>query len=66
MKSPDDTKAERRTVLKGMGVATAAAALAVAAPGIPEAVARESRADQVKARYQETDHVKAFYRTNRY
>jgi hypothetical protein len=29
-------------------------------------VAAESAAERIKARYKETDHVKAFYRTNRY
>ncbi len=67
MNQSDDTKTERRSVLKGIGLASAAGAVALAAPGtIPDAQASESRADQRKARYRETDHVKAFYRTNRY
>lgn len=31
-----------------------------------EAVADESQAERVKARYKETDHVKNYYRVNRY
>jgi hypothetical protein len=31
-----------------------------------EAEAEESQADRLKARYKESDHVKNFYRVNRY
>ena len=31
-----------------------------------EAVADESQSERVKARYKESDHVKNFYRVNRY
>jgi hypothetical protein len=31
-----------------------------------EAAADESQAERVKARYKETDHVKNYYRVNRY
>lgn len=48
----------------GSGGALAAAGVIVAAPG--PAAAIESDADKKKARYRETDHVKAYYRTNRY
>lgn len=53
----------RRGFLRGMGVAGAAAA--VAAP-VGEAQAAESRDEQRKARYRETEHVKRYYQTNRY
>jgi hypothetical protein len=55
----------RRGFLRGMGVAGATAAAAVAAP-IGTAQATESRDEQRKARYRETEHVKRFYQTNRY
>ena len=32
----------------------------------PEASADESQAERVKTRYKETDHVKNYYRVNRY
>lgn len=67
MDQSNDTTTQRRSVLKGVGVAGAAAAVAVVAPPLAgDALATESRTDQRKARYRESDHVKAFYRTNRY
>ena len=55
----------RRGFLRSVGGATVAgAAVAVGAPA--PAAATESEAERKKARYRETDHVKAFYRTNRY
>ena len=56
---------DRRGFLKsvgGIGVAGAAVAVGTAVP----AAAAESDADKKKTRYRETEHVKAFYRTNRY
>jgi hypothetical protein len=46
------------------GSAVAAAAVVPLASG--EAKADESQAERVKARYKETDHVKNYYRVNRY
>ncbi len=52
---------------KFFGVLGGASTAALAAPlAVDEAEAKESRTDQRKARYRETDHVKTFYRTNRY
>jgi anaerobic selenocysteine-containing dehydrogenase len=66
MKPETNAKAvDRRGFLKsvgGAGVAGAAAAVGASAP----AEAAESDAEKKKARYRETDHVKAYYRTNRY
>jgi hypothetical protein len=62
------TGLERRQFLKGIGGGTVGA-LAVAAAtvaGTDAAEAAESAGERVKARYKETDHVKTFYRTNRY
>ena len=53
----------RRLFLMG-GSAVAAAAVVPLASG--EAEADESQAERVKARYKETDHVKNYYRVNRY
>ena len=48
-----------------MGGSAVAAAAVVPLTG-SEAVADESQAERVKARYKETDHVKNYYRVNRY
>lgn len=48
------------------GAAAAAASTGVLAAGARPALAQESTDERVKARYQETDHVKAFYAANRY
>lgn len=53
----------RRFFMLGGSVAAAAAA---AVPLATEAQATESDAEKTKARYRETDHVKTFYRVNRY
>lgn len=56
---------ERRNFLRTVGLGAAGAAaipLVAAAP----AEAKESPEERVKARYRETEHVKTFYRTNRY
>jgi hypothetical protein len=53
----------RRFFLMG-GSAVAAAAVVPLAGS--EAAADESQAERVKARYKESDHVKNFYRVNRY
>ncbi len=67
MKAKTEEKAAvaRRGFLRSIGGASVAgAAVAIGAPAPAEA--SESNADKKKARYRETDHVKAFYRTNRY
>ena len=60
---------DRRGFLKAAGSGAAGtAAVAVGAVMVaPEiAEAAENAAERVKKRYRETDHVKAYYRTNRY
>ncbi len=58
------TKVGRREFLRAMG---AGAGLAVAAPLATGAKGdTENNDEKRKARYQETDHVKTFYRVNRY
>jgi hypothetical protein len=61
----DGSKVGRRDFLRAVG-AGAGLAVTTAVPIATEAAAAESDAEQKKARYKETDHVKAFYRTNRY
>lgn len=64
-----DATIDRRNLLKSLGtgaIGTAAVAAAGTVVAPTSAEAAESAADRVKARYKETDHVKAFYRTNRY
>jgi hypothetical protein len=64
----DDRKSGRRAFIRSLGKASTVAVLAaVSAPfGARKAAAAESEAERKKARYRETDHVKAYYRTNRY
>ena len=63
----------RRGLLRALGVGTAAAAASIGtasaqrADAVPARDARkESEAQRLSARYRESDHVKAFYRTNAY
>ena len=65
MKQQDKSKVGRRDFLRAMG-AGAGLAVTAAAPIATEAVAAESDADKKKARYKESEHVKSFYRVNRY
>ncbi len=65
---PRETEApnpDRRNFIRSIGGAAVAGAAVAAAMPSP-AAATESDADKKKTRYRETDHVKAFYRTNRY
>jgi len=55
---------DRRRFFMMGGSAVAAAAVVPLAGS--EAVADESQSERVKARYKESDHVKNFYRVNRY
>ena len=74
MRKPSDSKApsgeatskkvDRRSFFMMGGSAVAAAAVVPLAGG--EAIADESQSERVKARYKESDHVKNYYRVNRY
>lgn len=72
MSQAKDRVAERRGLLRALGLGTAAAgvagsAAAQRADAVPAGQARkENEAGRIAARYRETDHVKAFYRTNRH
>lgn len=69
MSKPSDKKTssinglDRRKFFLMGGSAVAAAAVV---PLAGEAKAAETGAERTKARYKETDHVKTFYRVNRY
>jgi hypothetical protein len=65
MTQQDKSKLGRRDFLRAMG-AGAGVAVTAAAPFATEAAASESDADKKKARYKETDHVKTYYKVNRY
>ena len=60
---PDAKGLDRRSFFMMGGSAVATAAII---PLAGEAEAAESDAEAKKARYKETDHVKNFYRVNRY
>ena len=64
-----DNKAaiDRRNFLRTVGGASTVAVAAVASPiAATDAQAYDPGPDETKARYRESDHVKAFYRTNGY
>jgi hypothetical protein len=74
MSKPSDSKRSLRAI-KSPGVDrrrffTMGGSAVVAAAVVPlaseEATADESQAERVKTRYKETDHVKNYYRVNRY
>ena len=57
---------DRRGFMKAVSLGGAAAAASVAPVAITPAEAYDPGKEESKARYRETDHVKAFYRTNGY
>ena len=64
MKTKDKTAMARRDFLRAIG---AGATVAASAPLAGEALAdSESNDEKRKPRYKESEHVKAFYRVNRY
>ncbi|TPL71600.1 formate dehydrogenase [Mesorhizobium sp. B2-3-15] len=65
MQEERSTGLSRRSFLRAFGGAsTTAVAAAALAPS--EAQAYDPGEDEMRARYRETDHVKAYYRVNRY
>ena len=68
--SQDNTAMSKGPVVGRRGffkaIAGVGAAAALGAGGVAPAIAQETGDERTKARYQETDHVKAYYRTNRY
>jgi hypothetical protein len=65
MKAEGKGKVRRRDFLRilGSGAGVAAAGAVVATPAHADS---ETNAEKIKARYRETEHVRAFYRVNRY
>ncbi len=59
------TSVDRRSLLRSIGGAGVTGAAVVAGTAVP-VEARENDKERRKARYRETEHVKAYYRTNRY
>jgi hypothetical protein len=57
---------DRRGFLKVASLGSAAAAASVAPGIVTPAQAYNPGKEETKGRYRETDHVKAFYRTNSY
>ncbi|NNM74814.1 formate dehydrogenase [Enterovirga aerilata] len=66
--SESDRKAvDRRKFLGAVGGASSAAVVVAVSPiAATEAQAYDPGPNETKARYRESDHVKAFYRTNGY
>ncbi len=65
MRDDEKQAVGRRAFLKVLGVGAGAAA-ASATPLGAAATAAENAQERAKTRYRETDHVKAYYRVNRY
>jgi hypothetical protein len=65
MKGRDNAKVDRRSILRALGVG---AGVATATAALPASVNADSETndEKRKSRYKETDHVKAFYRVNKY
>jgi hypothetical protein len=67
MSNEKEAKVGRRDFLRKVGVGAVGAGATLATPLISSARAdSESNDEKRKARYQETDHVKEYYRVNRY
>jgi hypothetical protein len=67
MKDEQKTTVGRRDFLRKVGIGAVGAGAAAAAPLTGSALAdTETNDEKRKARYQETDDVKTFYRVNRY
>ena len=65
-KKQNDTTVARRDFLRVLGAGAGVAATAAAPLATMAKADTENNDEKRKARYKETDHVKAFYRVNRY
>jgi hypothetical protein len=63
---PETRKVARRDFLRTLGVGASAAAAATGPLAGAAKADTETNDEKRKARYRETDHVKTFYRVNRY
>ena len=67
MKDEKKTTVGRRDFIRNVGVGAVGAGATLATPLISSAQAdSENNEEKRKARYKETDHVKTYYRVNRY
>ena len=66
MNQRDKTNVARRDLLRVLGAGAGVAATAAAPLATAAKADSESNDEKRKARYKETDHVKAFYRVNRF
>jgi hypothetical protein len=67
MSRKNEKAVDRRGFLRSIGAGAGVAAAAATAPLVAtEAQAYDPGSDETKARYRETDHVKTYYKTNRY
>ena len=67
MKNEQKATVGRRDFLRKVGIGTVGAGATLATPLISSAKAdSENNEEKRKARYKETDHVKTYYRVNRY
>jgi hypothetical protein len=67
MRDQNKANVGRRDFLRKVGLGTVGAGATLATPLIAPAQAdSENNDEKRKARYKETDHVKAYYRVNRY
>ena len=65
-KMQNKTKVARRDFLRVLGAGAGVAATAAAPLATMAKADTENNDEKRKARYKETDHVKTFYRVNRY
>ena len=66
MKDEKKMTVGRRDFLRKVGIGAVGAGAAVAGSVTPARADTETNDEKRKARYQETDHIKTFYRVNRY
>jgi hypothetical protein len=66
MKQRDNTTVGRRDFLRVMATGAGVAAVSAGPLATTAAADTEKNDEKRKARYKETDHVKTFYRVNRY
>ncbi len=65
-KTQNEAGVGRRDFLRALGAGAGVAATAAAPLATAAKADSENNDEKRKARYKETDHVKAFYRVNRY
>ena len=66
MKQRDKATVARRDFLRAMATGAGVAAVSAGTLATSAAADSENKDEQRKTRYKETDHVKTFYRVNRY